>query len=102
MEVYIAPSTSKSFVRREDVLSALGREGLLGIPSAGRVAVDGGSTLWSLSFEGTNVLLRFQESEDRLVFATLEQSMFDDSDVPDRICRALEALGWEVDQESVG
>jgi hypothetical protein len=35
-------------------------------------------------------------------FATIEQSLFDTSDLPDRICRALESLGWEVDQENVG
>ena len=57
---------------------------------------------WILSFEGSEVSLQFQETRDGLVFATIEQSMFDASDLPDNICRALESLGREVDQENVG
>jgi hypothetical protein len=61
-----------------------------------------GRVHWILTFTGTDVALDFQATDHGLVFATLAQSMFDQSDHADRICGVLEALGWHVDQENVG
>ena len=104
MEVYIGPPQSDPGVapRREQVLVALTAEGVAVTKAEERPASGSLRARWVLSFKGSEVSLQFQQTEDRLVFATIEQSMFDTSDLPDRICRALESLGWEVDQENVG
>lgn len=55
-----------------------------------------------MSFKGTELVLEFQEEPEGLTFATIVQSMFDTSDVADRICLALESLGWKADDDSIG
>lgn len=104
MEIYIAPSEASpgAVLQREQVLEALAQMGLEVARAEEKAATGRLRAWWTLSFAGTDVTLQFQETDQGLVFATLEQSMVDSSDVPDRICRALETMGWEVDQENVG
>jgi hypothetical protein len=104
MEVYVGPPQTDPAVvlRRDQVLAALTAEGVGVTRAEERPASGSLRARWVLSFEGANVSLEFQEAHDGLVFATIEQSMFDASDLPDRICRALESLGWEIDNENVG
>lgn len=103
MEVYIGPPQTKTVVlNRDQVLEALAKAGISVTKVEERTATGRLGDWWILSFEGSGVSLLFQETVDGLVFATLEQSMFDNSTVPDDICRILEGLGWEVDQENVG
>ena len=104
MEVYIGPPEPGPgpALTRDAVLTALAGQGIVVAAAQSEPAVQGFRARWVLSFPQTSVRLEFQEDHDGLVFATLDQSMFDDTDVPDRICAALEALGWEVDQENVG
>lgn len=104
MEVYIGPPgvSSDAILHREHVLAALAQVGLAVARAEEKAATGRLRAWWTLSFDGTDVSLQFQETNEGLVFATLEQSMFDSCDVPDRICRALQTLGWEVDQENVG
>jgi len=104
MEAYVGPPEAHPDVvlRREQVLAALAAEGVAVTRTEERPATDSPRGRWALSFEGSGVSLHFQETRDGLVFATVEQSAFDASDLPDRICRALESLGWQVDQENVG
>ena len=104
MEVYIGPAQENSAANlsREQVLEALTKAGLAVKRTEEKAATGRLRDLWILSFDGSDVSLQFQETKDGLVFATLEQSMFDNSTMPDRICGILESLGWEVDQESVG
>ena len=104
MEVYVGPPEADADVvlRREQVLTAFTTAGVA-VARADETPPSGsGRGRWTLAFEGSGVSLQFQETSDGLVFATIEQSMFEASDLPDRICRALESLGWEVDQENVG
>jgi hypothetical protein len=61
-----------------------------------------GATLWTLSIAGGDVRIAFQEREGLLVFATIEHSMFGESQVPDRLCAALASVGWRADNENVG
>lgn len=104
MEIYLAPPETdlRRVLTREQVLTALSGQGLEVATAETRPSNEKTRARWVLSFDQTKVRLEFQEAPDGLVFATLDQSMFDDSMVPDRICAALEALGWEVDQENVG
>ena len=104
MEVYIGPPQTDPDValRREQVLAALTTAGVAVTKAEERPASGSLRARWVLSFEGSEGSLQFQETEGGLVFATMEQTMFDPSDLPDRICHALESLGWEVDQENVG
>lgn len=104
MEVHIGPPQTEpdAVLHREQVLGALRTVGVAVSKAEEKSASGSLRTRWVLSFEGAEVSLQFQEAHYGLVFATIEQSMFDTSDLPDRICRALEALGWEVDQENVG
>jgi hypothetical protein len=103
MEVYIGPPENVGIVlRRDQVLAALAQGGLSVTRTDERPASGRLQAIWTVSFDGTDAALQFQETEQGLIFATLEQSMFDNSDVPDRVCGVLEALGWEVDQENVG
>lgn len=104
MEVYVGPPQTEPAVvlRREQVLAALTAEGVGVTKAEERPASGSLRARWILAFEGSEVSLQFQETGDGLAFATIEQSMFDASDLPDRVCRALESLGWEVDQETIG
>jgi hypothetical protein len=104
MEAYIAPSESQpdAFLSREQVLAALAAADLAVAGVAEEPGAGEGRIHWILTFAGTDIVLDFQATEDGLVFATLEHSMFDQSNHPDRICSVLEALGWSVDQENVG
>ena len=104
MEVYVGPPEADGEVvlRREQVLAALTTAGVAVAKADGTPPSGSGRARWTLSFEGSEVSLQFQETSEGLVFATIEQSMFEASDLPDRLCRALESLGWEVDQENVG
>lgn len=104
MEVYVGPPQAAPdlILRRDQVVAALTKEGVAVSRAVETPATASIRARWILSFEGSEIALQFQETADGLVFATIEQSMFDESDLPDRICRALESLGWEVDQENVG
>ncbi len=104
MEVYIGPAqaTPDRVLHRDEVLAALAREGVAVARKEEKPATGSLRARWILSFEGSEVALQFQETGEGLVFATLDQSMFDTSELPDRLCRALESLGWAVDQENVG
>jgi hypothetical protein len=103
MEVYVAPPEgSGQSLTREQALAALVKQGLQVVQVLEQPASGSGRAHWILSFAGTDVRLDFQDAGGALVFATLEQSMFDDSNVPDRICEALESVGWEVDNENIG
>ena len=104
METYIGPPETNHTLSltRDVVIAALSGQGLEVVDANTKPATDVGRARWVLSFKDTTATLAFQEQSDRLVFATLEQSMFDDTSVPSRICSALEALGWEVDEESIG
>ncbi len=61
-----------------------------------------GRILWTLEFAGSDVRISFQEDQGILVFATIEQSMFNATDLVDLICAALESAGWHTDNENVG
>jgi hypothetical protein len=104
MEVYIAPSEAQpdALLSRQQVLTALAAAGLAVAGAAQKPGAGEGKIHWILTFAGTDDVLDFQAMGDRLVFATLVQSMFDQSNHADRICSVLEALGWSVDQENVG
>jgi hypothetical protein len=104
MEIYIAPpaKTPDATLTRAQVLDALARAGLKVAgqeeePATGRL-----QAWWIVTLEGSDVRLQFQETAQGLAFLTLEQSMFDNTPVPDRVCAALEGLGWEADQENTG
>ena len=58
--------------------------------------------LWTLGVAGGGVRITFQERQGLLVFATVEQSMFGDGELSDRLCEALESIGWQADNENVG
>jgi hypothetical protein len=104
MEVYIGPPKVHPDVvlSRDEIIGALKGQGLVVSNAAEFPATGSLRARWVLSFEGSEISLQCQEASDGVVFATIEQSMFDRSDLPDRICRALESLGWEVDQQNVG
>jgi hypothetical protein len=104
MEVYIGPPEAKpdAALSRRQVLAALSEAGLVLAKVEEKAGAGHSRARWILSFQGSDAGLEFQETDAGLVFATLEQSMLDTSDYPDRICGALESLGWEVDQENVG
>jgi hypothetical protein len=105
METYIAPperSGDAARLTRSQVLSALAQAGLTVAATEERAGNGEGPAFWIVPFENSSAWLQFHETGTGLVFATLQQSMFDSSDYPDRICEVLEHLGWEVDQESVG
>jgi hypothetical protein len=104
VELYIAPPEADPDVTltRGAVLDALGAAGLV-VEAQEERSVSGTERLfWSLRLSGGDAHLVFQEQGGRLLFATLEQSMFDNSTVPTAACRALEGLGWQVDEENVG
>lgn len=104
MEVYVGPSQAEPdlVLRHEQVIAALTNEGVAVSRADETPATASPRARWVLSFEGTEIALQFQETADGLIFATIQQSMFDESDLPARICRALESLGWKVDQDNVG
>jgi hypothetical protein len=104
MEVYIGPPQGKpeAILRRQEVLEALAHQGLLATRTEERSAADNVRAKWILFFGDGSVSVQFQETEVGLVFATVEFSMFDASGVADQISDALEELGWETDDESVG
>jgi hypothetical protein len=104
MEIYIAPPTETptAALSRQQILAALAESGVAIANQIERPGVDSFPARWSLSFIGSDATLECHERDGGLIFATLEQSMFDTSSVPDHVCRALEHLGWVVDQENVG
>jgi hypothetical protein len=104
MEVYIAPrsGSAAAALTRVQVLAAFAEAGLTVGRTEDETGTGRGQAFWIVSFENSAAWLQFQETEAGLVFATLDHSMFDTSEYPDRICAVLEQLGWEVDQENVG
>jgi hypothetical protein len=58
-------------------------------------------SFWVVRFEGSDAFLQCQKKDGLLRFATLDQSSFDESQVPPQAFEALMELGWECD-ESVG
>jgi hypothetical protein len=104
MEVYIGPPAARpdEALSRGQVLAAFAQAGLTVAKVEETPAVGQLRALWIVSFVESDISLHFQDTDVGLVFATLDQSMFDDSDFPDRICGVLEGLGWEVDQENIG
>jgi hypothetical protein len=101
MELYISPPEGRagSTLSRGRVLAAFAEAGLTIAPTEEQAATGRLRAFWIVPFEGTEARLEFQETDAGLVFATLDQSMFDNSGFPERICAVLEQLGWEVDQE---
>ena len=104
MEVYVAPGTDPSSapLTRASLLCLLQEHGLNVTPADQGQRHSSGRFLWTLEFPGSDVRILFQEDQGILVFATIEQSMFNATDVPDRICAALESAGWQTDDENVG
>ena len=104
MEVYVAPGTdpSPAPLTRASLLSLMQEHGLNVTPADQGQRHPSGRSLWTLAFPGSDVRILFQEDQGILVFATIEQSMFNATDVPDRICAALESAGWHTDDENVG
>lgn len=96
MEFYFYPPEAEPSraLTREQALAAFESKGLQ--PKARQE-----DSFWSVEFEGSRVFVSFQEKDGSLMFATLEQPMFEDPDVPARIFESLAELGWECD-ESVG
>lgn len=96
MELYFFPPEDDPLrtLRREQVVSALESRGL-------RPKVSAEGSFWVVSFEASSVFISFQEQNGLLVFATVDQSIFESSDLPVRFFEALEGLGWGCD-ESVG
>lgn len=97
MEFYFAPPTDRpeASLTRDQALAAFAAKGL-----RPRAVEEGG--FWIVGFEESDAHVSFQQRGDLLVFATVEQSMLDDSDVPFRVQAALEEAGWECDEESFG
>lgn len=104
MEIYIAPPEDKpdAVLSRPAVMGALGKAGLVVEAQEERKVPGTERLFWSLRFAGSDAQLVLQESVGSLVFGTLEQSAFDTSTVPSAVCRALEGLGWAVDEENFG
>lgn len=105
MEIYLAPrdDSPEKPLTRSGFLELLQDRSLEVGPPHREQSHPTGVTLWTLSIAGgDDVLSAFQERQGLLVFATIEQSMFDASHVPDRLCEALESVGWQADNENVG
>ena len=104
MEVYVAPGEDSSSVplTRASLLSLMQAHGLDAIAADEGQPLPSGKTLWTLSFPDTDIRLVLQENQGVLVFATIVQSMFDATDLPDRICAVLATVGWRADNENVG
>ena len=106
METYIAPPETRSGtpLTREHLRRRLLDAGLAAANEREQPPMSPGApTFWSITLaESPAIIVHFQEVAAELVFATLEQSAFDETGIPDRVCRVLEDLGWTVDQENVG
>jgi hypothetical protein len=104
MEVYIGPPDTAlgAHLSREQVLGALADAALVIETADETLDTGSGKARWILSFQANDARLTFQVTVTGLVFATLDHSAFDNSTYPDRICRALETLGWQVDSSNVG
>ena len=104
MEVYVAPGKGSlaAPLTRTSLLSLMQQHGLHVTPAGQGQPLPSGKTLWTLESPGSELRIAFQEDQGRLVFATIEQSMFNETDLADRICAALESAGWHVDSEYVG
>ena len=104
MEVYIGPPEARpdATLSRGQVLTALAEAGFSVAKMEETPATGGLRAFWIVSLVESDISLHFQETDAGLVFVTLDQSMFDASDIPDRICGIFERLGWEVDQDNVG
>ena len=104
MEIYVAPrdDSPEEPLTRPRLLELLQSRGLEVAPHHHEQRLPTGATVWTLSIAGSDVRITFQDRQGLLVFATIEHSMFGDSQVPDRLCEALESLGWQVDNENVG
>ncbi len=104
MEVYVAPGKDSSAapLTRTSLLSLMQQHGLDVIRTGQDQTLPSGKILWTLEAPGSELRIAFQEDQGRLVFATIEQSMFNETDLADRICAALESAGWHVDSENVG
>jgi hypothetical protein len=85
MELYISPpeGASQAALTRQQVLHGLLAVGV----TVSRQEEEGGAgrlrSWWTVYFQDNH-------------------SMLDKTMIPDRVCAAFEALGWEVDQESIG
>ena len=104
MEVYIAPREDSSSVplTRASLLSLMQEHGLDATPADEGHPLPSGKILWTVGFPDSDIRLVLQEDHGVLVFATIVQSMFDATDLPDRICAALASAGWHADSENVG
>ena len=104
MEVYVAPVKAQGSapMTRVSLLSLMQQNGLRVTPIDDAQGLPSGRTLWTLEVQGGDVRITFQEDQGVLVFGTIEQSMFDVTDLPGRICAALESAGWQTDNENVG
>ena len=104
MEFYIAPAEGRGdlALSRLQVRAALTKAAIAIDSEQEEVPASGDRLFWTVRVRGSDCVLHFQEADGKLVFATLELSVFDASDVPPRICNTLEGLGWETDNESVG
>jgi hypothetical protein len=104
MEVYVAPGEDSSSVplTRASLLSLMQEHGLDGTPADEGQPLPSGKILWTVGFPDSDIRLVLQEDHGSLVFATIVQSMFDATDLPDRICAALASAGWRADSENVG
>jgi hypothetical protein len=96
MEMYFYPpeEAPESGLTREQLLAALEARGL-------KASGQEEDSFWVVRFEGGDAFLQCQEKDGLLRFATLDQSSFDESQVPPQAFEALMELGWECD-ESVG
>ena len=104
METYVGPPPdgSNTPLSKERVRDALRAQGLWVVSEAEELEQLDRRGRWSVRFEGTSARLDFQVEKQSLVFATVEQSMFEESSLPDLVFEALEGVGWAVDQESIG
>jgi hypothetical protein len=94
-EAGVSPDDApESGLTRGQILAALEARGL---KASGREE----DSLWVVRFEGSDAFLQCQEKDGLTRFATLDQSSFDESQVPPQAFEALMELGWECD-ESVG
>jgi hypothetical protein len=104
VEVYLAPGddSPEEPLTRSRLLQLMQTRGLEVVPDHLEQHLPTGVTLWTLRIAGDDLRITFQERQGLLVFATIEHSMFGDSELPDRLCEALESLGWQADNENVG
>jgi hypothetical protein len=103
VEVYFAPrDDAPEALTRSRLLQLMQARGLEVVPDHMEQHPPTGATLWTLRIGGDNLRITFQERHGLLVFATIEHSMFGAIELPDKVCEALESVGWQADDENVG